>query len=245
VPEEAQRRVAALYAAKVSWVDHWLGRLLDALEETGQADRTCVLLTSDHGTNLGEWERFGKSAPVRQWEAHVPLMIRLPGGSDVGRSNAIVQPQDIFPTLCYLAEVVPSRSICQNDLLAQARSGGQGVRDVAIAGRAPSDNWQGGDPGLFTVFDGDWSLEVALTPEGSILRHRDSQEDVSAENEALARRLWEKGVETIHQRRLDGGLWGWLHSRGERDFPDAPTYWEGYPGPPGYEPYFRRLWNEW
>ncbi|MFO8078953.1 MAG: sulfatase [Armatimonadota bacterium] len=244
-PEEAQRRVAALYAAKVTWVDRWLGELLDALEETGQADRTCIVLTADHGTNVGEWGRFGKFSPLQQWESHVPFMIRLPGGTETGRSDVIVQPQDVFPTVCTQAGLLSPRGACSNDIIAQARGEAGPAREIAIAGRAPSEQWRDGEPGLFTVFDGDWSLEVAVSPERSILRRMGSQEDASADNEAVVERLWEKGVDTIHRRHLDGGLWDWLASRGERDFPEDPTYWEGYPGPAGYDRYFKRLWNEW
>ncbi len=245
VPEEAQRRVAALYSAKVTWVDRWLGELLDALDETGRAERTCVLLTSDHGTNLGEWGRFGKQAPVREWEAHVPFMLRLPGGAEVGRSEAIVQPQDIFPTVCALAGVPTPPEAEGRDVLAQARAGGPGTREVAIAANAPSPVWAKGQPGLFTVFDGEHSLEVAPRIEDSILRNAGSQDDASADNEGLVDELWRRGLKEMSDRGLDEGLLGWLGSHGKRDFPEDPIYWEGYPGPAGYEPYFRRLWNEW
>lgn len=244
-PDAAQRRVAALYAAKVSWVDRWLGELLDALEETGQAERTCVLLTADHGTNLGEWGRFGKTAPVQQWEGHVPFMIRLPGGAETGHSDIIVQPQDIFPTVCSLAGVATPGELDSHDVIEQARSGGPGSREIAVAGRAASEGWKDGQPGLFTVFESDWSLEVALRPGESILRRADSQDDAGSGNEAVVEELWKKGVGTIKRRGLDPGLYDWLAAQGERDFPGDPIYWDDYPGPAGYTPYFQRLWNEW
>jgi len=62
LPEACHRRIAAFYAAKVSWVDQWLGHFLDALDDTGLASRTALLLTADHGTNCGE-RRFGKAYP--------------------------------------------------------------------------------------------------------------------------------------------------------------------------------------
>ncbi|MFW6438137.1 MAG: hypothetical protein ACOCZ7_03900 [Armatimonadota bacterium] len=68
---------------------------------------------------------------------------------------------------------------------------------------------------------------------------------MSAGNEAIVERLWEKGVQTINMRHLDAGLWGWLGSRGKRPYPNKPIYWEGYPGLPGYDRYFKRLWNDW
>ncbi len=73
------RRLANLYAAKVSWVDHWFGVLLETLEETHLLDHTAVIVTADHGTNVGQGGVFGKSYPITESEGHVPLMIRAPG----------------------------------------------------------------------------------------------------------------------------------------------------------------------
>ena len=58
-PDGVRERQTAFYAAKVSWVDHWFGQVLDALEETGLDEKTAIVLTADHGTNLGERGGFG------------------------------------------------------------------------------------------------------------------------------------------------------------------------------------------
>ena len=72
-PPGVYDRQRALYAAKVSWMDHCFGKVLDALEETGLADNTAIFFTADHGTNLGERGGFGKTGIVNEQEAHVPL----------------------------------------------------------------------------------------------------------------------------------------------------------------------------
>ena len=102
IPEACGKRIRAAYAADVSWVDHWIGTFLDSLERTGLKERTAVILAADHGTNLGEWGVYGKTWPVREFEAHVPLFIHVPGAGQ-GRSDVIVQPQDFFATVMGIA----------------------------------------------------------------------------------------------------------------------------------------------
>ena len=56
-----QKRVVRAYYASVSLVDLSLvGKILDALEETGQRDKTIVIFTSDHGYHLGEHDLWQK-----------------------------------------------------------------------------------------------------------------------------------------------------------------------------------------
>ena len=54
-----QKRVVRAYAS-VSFVDSMVGKILDALEETGQRDKTIVIFTSDHGYHLGEHDLWQK-----------------------------------------------------------------------------------------------------------------------------------------------------------------------------------------
>ncbi|MFC1454090.1 sulfatase, partial [Verrucomicrobiota bacterium] len=54
------RVIKAYYYATISFVDNQLGRILDALERTGQLDDTLIVFTSDHGEHLGDLGCFGK-----------------------------------------------------------------------------------------------------------------------------------------------------------------------------------------
>ena len=85
------------YFACMSFADSQVGRLLEALEKTGEAERTIVVLTSDHGFHLGEKQLFAKRT---LWEraTRVPLIFAGPG---VGRgtSRRTVELLDIYPTL--------------------------------------------------------------------------------------------------------------------------------------------------
>jgi len=245
MPEKAKKRLAAQYAAKVSWVDRWLGELLTALEETGLGKNTVVLLTSDHGTNVGERGKFGKGSPVREQEAHVPFMIRVPGG-DSGRSDIIVQPQDIFATVAGLAGVAVPEGIDAHDLLAAVRQGGTGRREVALAAVAASNKWaESPERILFTVFDQEWYLEVAAVPEHCHLTRLGSLDDVAGDHPEVVERLRVAGLEEIERRDIDPALMDWIRSDGKAEFPTDAKFWDGYPGPVGFEAYFQHNYREW
>jgi len=243
--EDAKARIRACYAAKVSWVDRWLGEFLDTLDGTGLAGNTAVLLTADHGTNVGERGRFGKGYPVREQEAHVPLLVRVPGGG-TGRSSVIVQPQDILATVMGLAGLpvpqVEGRE--SHDVLAIAREGGEGQRRAALAGPS-ADRWKGHpDETLFSVFGDEFYLEFAARPERCRLTRYGSLDDVAAGNESIVAEMREWAMEEIERRGAAPALVSWLRSEGEADFPEECPLWDGWPGPRGFCAYFSRLYGE-
>ncbi|TWU51393.1 sulfatase [Rubripirellula reticaptiva] len=93
------------YLASISYVDHQLGRLLDALDASPMKDNTIVVLWSDHGFHIGEKENWEKFALWDQ-TTHVPLFIHAPGLSRDGQKTQ--QPAtltDVYPTLCELAGI--------------------------------------------------------------------------------------------------------------------------------------------
>mgnify|MGYP001824448676 CR=1 FL=1 len=91
------------YLASISYADAMLGHVLDALERSGRADNTIIVLWSDHGFHLGEKERWRKETLWRE-ATHVPLIIVAPGVTTPGsRSNEAVSLMDLYPTLVELA----------------------------------------------------------------------------------------------------------------------------------------------
>jgi arylsulfatase A-like enzyme len=91
------------YLASVSFADAMVGRLLDALDASGRADNTIIVLWGDHGYHLGEKGRWHKST---LWEesTHVPLIVVAPGVTTPGsRTSRPVSLMDLYPTLAELA----------------------------------------------------------------------------------------------------------------------------------------------
>jgi len=116
------RAAVEAYLACTTYVDHEIGRLLAALDQSGAANNTWIVLWSDHGWHLGEKEHWGKWTG---WErsTRVPLMIvppkRLakqfaPGGS---RSAQPVGLIDLFPTLAEACDLRPPKNLDGQSLL--------------------------------------------------------------------------------------------------------------------------------
>jgi arylsulfatase A-like enzyme len=107
---EAQlQHMRARYAAEVTMVDQWLGRFLDRARELGMLEDTLLVVTSDHGHQLGEHGVTGKVARGLWYElVDVPLIIRRPDGIDAGkRVESFVQHHDIAPTVLASLGVAP------------------------------------------------------------------------------------------------------------------------------------------
>lgn len=103
IPEANQRRVRQAYYACVSYIDAQIGRVLQALEQTGLSDRTIVVLYGDHGYHLGEHRLWGKTTNF-ELDTRVPLIIRAPGIPAAGQaSESLVELVDLYPTLAELA----------------------------------------------------------------------------------------------------------------------------------------------
>ncbi len=96
------RPMVRAYLATISFMDYQVGRLLDALEKSGQQDNTIVVFWSDHGWHLGEKGISGKNT---LWErsTRVPLIFAGPGVTANARSHRPVELLDLYPTLLDLS----------------------------------------------------------------------------------------------------------------------------------------------
>jgi arylsulfatase A-like enzyme len=87
------------YYAQIANLDDNVGKLLDALDESGQADNTIVFYFADHGDMMGSHGRSGKSRPEIE-SSQIPLIIRYPGKAPGGIvTEALISGVDFMPTL--------------------------------------------------------------------------------------------------------------------------------------------------
>jgi arylsulfatase A-like enzyme len=104
-----QKQMVQAYLASIAFADAQLGRVLDALEETGLADETIVVFWSDHGWHFGEKDHLMKST---LWEeaTRVPLIVAGPG-IETGASAEAVTLVDLYPTLVELCGLSPREQL--------------------------------------------------------------------------------------------------------------------------------------
>jgi iduronate 2-sulfatase len=103
-----QKKAVSGYYASVSYMDAQVGKVLDTLEKSGQADHTIIIFTSDHGYHLGEHDFWAKVS-LRDESVRVPLIISVPGKKP-GVSDSLVELLDLYPTTTSLCGLeVPTR----------------------------------------------------------------------------------------------------------------------------------------
>lgn len=130
--EQAQHLMHAYYAC-VSYIDAQIGLLLDALEEEGIADNTLVVLWSDHGWKLGEFNGWGKMTNY-EIDTRVPLIIAAPNVAAAGKqSQELAELLDLFPTLCELAGIEVPNFVEGSSLVPNLVDPQQPVNDAAYS----------------------------------------------------------------------------------------------------------------
>jgi arylsulfatase A-like enzyme len=84
-------------------MDAQVGRVLDALDSSGQRDNTIIVLWGDHGWKLGEHDRWCKHSNAEN-DTNAPLIVSAPGMKRAGnRTEALVEFVDVYPTVAELA----------------------------------------------------------------------------------------------------------------------------------------------
>ena len=128
----------------ISYLDEKLGRLLDALEESGQLEDTVIVHLSDHGEMNGEHGLWRKSV-FYEASVRVPLQIAWPGQLPAGaRIPQVVSLVDVVATLLDIAGVEPPAPLDGDSLLPLLRGHDaawkdRGLRRVLRARRAAAD----------------------------------------------------------------------------------------------------------
>ncbi|MFP4056247.1 MAG: sulfatase [Candidatus Brocadiia bacterium] len=234
-------RLRAHYAGEVTMLDAWFGRMLDTLELTGLADHTAIVVHTDHGTNLGAHDQLHKGYPLWDQVSHALLMARVPGQRGGIRRSEVVQPQDVFPTLCELTgaevpEVVEGHSFAP---MLGTEAAARWPRQVALSSNARDLRQE--QPPVISVNDAQWCLLDSPDPQHRGLYHKPSdpaeESDVLADHPEVYERLHEALLAELDHRGAPQMLTRWF-ATGQRG-----------PLPQGYlprDPYleaYTQYWN--
>jgi arylsulfatase A-like enzyme len=106
-----------LYRGAVHYVDELVGRVLEMLREAGRLDGALLVVTSDHGENIGDHGLMDHQCSLNDTVLRVPLLVRLPGAAQRGRRDDLAQLTDLVPTVCEVAGITPPASSDGESLL--------------------------------------------------------------------------------------------------------------------------------
>jgi arylsulfatase A-like enzyme len=155
-----------VYAGMIESLDESIGRILDALDESGQADNTLIVFTSDNGglaTSEGSPTCNAPLAEGKGWMyeggTREPLMVRWPGTIEAGSTCSVpVSSPDFYPTLLELAGLDPiPQQHCDGMSFAPLLRGETSLKRDGIFWHYPHYGNQGGTPGS-SVRAGDYKL---------------------------------------------------------------------------------------
>jgi arylsulfatase A-like enzyme len=158
------------YDVGVRYMDDYIGNLLDLLAEAGVREETLVVVTADHGENLGELNVYGDHQTADDKTCRVPLVVDGPG-VEPGEDDALHYNVDFAPTMVELLAR-------EDDGFAAGRAG---EADVDTDGSPVPDTWDGesfadsltGDGGegrpFLVLSQGAWACQRAVRWDDYIL----------------------------------------------------------------------------
>jgi arylsulfatase A-like enzyme len=184
--DDSIERVRELYAAEITFIDEWVGRLMNKLADEKLLDETVIYYMSDHGLTLGESGVMGKAGARAQWPIyHVPALIRHPEGKLAGQtSDYFASTHDVPRTLLSFMGVRAPGMMEGEDL------------SVLFEGREPPPraHFTSCYDNYLLCGDGEWFL--LSDSEGRRKRLYDKRNDpdelhnVAAEHPEIVDRLW-------------------------------------------------------
>ena len=117
-PGNKRSMVEDYYDSELAFADHWLGVLLDDLEARGLLRNTLLIITADHGENVGGEKKFiGHGRRLYQSILQVPLIIAGPGIPAGKKITDPVQLLDLSPTILAYLGIPPGKEMQGRSLL--------------------------------------------------------------------------------------------------------------------------------
>lgn len=123
--EEELRQIFDGYDCGIRYTDECVGQILDLLKEQGIYEDTAVIITSDHGENMGELAIYSEHATADYPTCHIPFILKWPGGKRGMVESSFHYSLDLLPTMADLLGVKK----CSNwDGLSYAKAVTEGVQ---------------------------------------------------------------------------------------------------------------------
>ena len=120
------------YYSLITYMDEQIGRILDALERSGKASNTYVILTADHGLAVGEHGLLGKQN-MYDCSVRMPLLIAGPGIKAGRRVDELVYQHSMYATTCNLAGIPIPATVQFPSLAPLLHGGNKPVHDTVFS----------------------------------------------------------------------------------------------------------------
>jgi len=147
--------LTALYDEEIAYVDSKVGELLAWLKRVGLFDNTLIIMTADHGEQLGEHGMMEHQYSLYEAVLRVPLIVRFRDLFPTGVDDALVQTHDVYPTVLEIVGVEWTRTAaynCQSLLSAGRMPGRLAVSEYLapwLGGLDPGTEYPATDPSRF------------------------------------------------------------------------------------------------
>jgi choline-sulfatase len=126
------RRLIDGYDTGVRYADDQVGRIVQFLKDAGIYDDTAIIVSADHGENLGELGLYAEHGTADDITCRIPLIVKFPGGMQGARNSRFHYNLDLVPTLMELLGG-PQREIWDGQSFATALTCGEDCgRDEVI-----------------------------------------------------------------------------------------------------------------
>ena len=212
MPEETRRHIAEYYAM-ITHADAQMGKVLDALRETGRADNTIVVFAGDNGLALGQHGLMGKQN-LYDHSIRVPLVMSGPGIPRGQTRDAFCYLSDIYPTLCDLVGVPIPDTVEGESLVSVMQGGDAPLRETLFCAYKELHR---------CVRDPRYKLIEYVVGGQRTTQLFDIQDDPME-----LRNLADDPAFAAHVERLRGELRRWRDELGDADSEFGRVFWEGY-----------------
>ncbi len=126
------RMVINGYDCGIAYADMLLGQVFDLLKQQGIYDDTAIIITADHGENMGELGIYAEHGTADDITCHIPMIIKWPGGAQGQSVPGFQYLLDLAPTMAELLDVA-ANPIWDGQSFAEAvRTGTSTGRDHLI-----------------------------------------------------------------------------------------------------------------
>lgn len=214
------KNLVQAYLACTSFVDHQVGRILTALDNSGLTDNTIVVLWSDHGYHLGEKQITGKNS---LWDrsARVPLIFAGPGIAEASTCTQPAELLDIYPTLLDLCGLPPNDRLEGLSLMPQLRDANANRSHPAITTHGPGNHSIRTEKWRYIVY-ADQSEELY-----------DMESDPHEWTNLAGQPQYREQIENLQSWAPETSAPAVAGSKGRLPtFEEGQPYWEGNPIPP-------------